>query len=169
MSTTSYTESRESVEARLPTLTLADLARMSIGELDVIYDLAFTPAVPALHGPLDGLPLAGNEKDPVHIAEVWKGKVFKPLTPSLGYGTNRIEKDGHEIHEFEFRYTPAKPIRGETPVIALDYALPVNPPNVQAILDNLKQVNGRLFLGTANQKTESGFEFLLYFGLQYPG
>ncbi|HEX9732588.1 MAG TPA: hypothetical protein VGG06_11445 [Thermoanaerobaculia bacterium] len=170
MSTTTTTEQpRQAVAASLPTLTLGDLARMSIEELDVVYELSFTPAVAALHGPLDGLPLAGNEKDPVRIAEVWKGKVFAPLSPTVGYGTNRIVKDGQKIYEFEFRYTPAKPLQGTTPVIALDYALPLNPPPVQAILDNLKQVNGQLFLGTANQKTAKGFKFLLYFGLQYPG
>ncbi|PYQ62050.1 MAG: hypothetical protein DMF53_13975 [Acidobacteria bacterium] len=152
---------------KLATLTLDDLAGMTREELDDLYALTRTPRIADLHGPFNGLAL-GNAVVDEKIKQLWKGKIFQPLGPERGVGTNRIvAKTGELTAEYELIFSLQPALQGGGEVVALNYDLPVNPPQVRAILDELKQLNDHLFLGIANQKTADGYKFLLYFALQY--
>jgi hypothetical protein len=143
---------------------------MSLAELDALYLLAKTPKISDLKGASDGLPLAG-QTDPSSIPFIpWKGKSFKPLNAVEGVGTNRIQPSpgAPEIDEFNFKFTLGDPIHGDDAVIVLDYSNVGNAPQIRIIRDDIKKLNPTLFLGRMYQTTLQGFQFLLYFGLQFP-
>jgi cholesterol oxidase len=151
-------------------LTLNDLAKMSAKELEALYALAKTPRISDMKGPSDGIALAGNA-DPSAIPFMpWKGKSFKPLNAVEGVGNNRMQKrpHGEEVNEFNFKFTLGDPIDGDDAVIVLDYNNVGNAPQIRIIRDDIKKVNPSLFLGRMYQTTPRGFEFLLYFALQFP-
>jgi hypothetical protein len=161
------TDSPKASTLKLATLTLDDLAGLSNPELTALYALATTPRIADLHGPLNGLVL-GPQVDPQKVNQLWKGKIFNPLGPDRGVGINRIYSAGEPAPEYEFIFSVQPSLHGDGDVVVLDYDLPVNPSQVRAVLDELKQLNDHLFLGIANQKTADGYKPLLYFALQYP-
>ena len=151
-------------------LTLNDLAAMTLQELDALYLLARTPRISDMNGPTDGLPLAGKTAASAIPFMPWKGKSFKPLNAVEGVGTNRIQATpvAPEVTEFNFKFTLGDPIDGDDAVIVLDYNHVGNAPPFRIIRDDIKRVNQSLYLGRMYQTTLQGFEFLLFFGLQFP-
>src|SRR5436305_13872672 len=113
---------------QLAALTLDDLAGMTREELDALYALTRTPRIADMHGPFNGLAL-GNPVVDEKIKQLWKGKIFQPLGPQRGAGTNRIvAKTGELTAEYAFIFSLRPPIQGDGgEAVTLDHDLPGNP------------------------------------------
>ncbi len=151
-------------------LTLSDLAKMTQAQLDVLYLAAQTPRISDMNGATNGIPLAGPTPASAIPFVPWKGKSFKPLNMVEGVGNNRIQMSplAPEVNEFNFKFTLGDPIDGDNAVIVLDYNNIGNAPAFRIIRDDIKKVNPTLFLGRMYQTTLHGFQFLLYFALEFP-
>jgi len=163
-------EDQKRLAEKAADMSLNDLSKLNIEELDELFLLATTPAIRELDGSTDGLALAGKIPADRLPWNPWKGKVFEPLSDHEGRGKNRIEStfiDLFKFELFEFRTSIVPPLMGEDDVVMLNYDLDGNPGLIRKIRDDLKKLKEGLFLGTANLRQDDGsYKFAIYFGLQ---
>jgi len=163
-------EDQKRLADKVANMSLDDLSKLSIEELDELFLLATTPTIRELDGATDGLALAGKIPADRLPWNPWKGKVFEPLSDHDGRGKNRVESsflDLFKFELFEFRTSVVPPLVGDDDVVILNYDLDGNPGIIRKIRDDLKKLKDGLFLGSASLKQDDGsYSFALYFGLQ---
>lgn len=157
------------------TLTLDDLAAMSVDELTALYQSGRVPD--DLHA-LDGDPTCRmlTVVGPVGRGAVagavrgfarsrafpWAGKRFAADAADRGHGINRLRLAGERpAFPFDTSIQPSA-IDGE-PCIVLDYDKPENPWFIRQVHDELREVDPGLFLGPAMWKTKADPALVLYF------
>ncbi len=168
--------SAPTVDAAASSLTVDDLAAMTVAEATAAYR---DGVVPSSLSVLDGAPrgrmlaIAGIDRGivadrlrAVSASRVfpWAGKSFQSSADDAGTGINRVRLLGtRNLFAFETRIEPSA-IDGE-PCIVLDYEQPGNPWFIRAIHDELRQVGPNLFLGPAMWKTKTDPRLVLYFAI----
>lgn len=142
------------------TLDLAALRSMTFIELDELYRAAKRPSSiadldgdavgamltwrPPARGPLAWLlrSWGGSPAFP------WEGKSFKSHSDELGEGINRVTLFGkRRWFPFKTRFEPSF-LDGKL-AFRLDYSGPSNPPFIRSIVDEVREVAPRLYLGPA--------------------
>jgi len=143
--------------------SLDDLARLSATELAELYDAGTVPdSLAALDGDLVGRMLAirGLDRGAAFQALAsfarsrrfpWAGKSFRSKDAGHGTGINRVNlgRSGGKHRVFPFATRVAASVVDDRPTIALDYDSPDNPPMIRAIVDEVREVAPRIFLGPA--------------------
>ena len=142
------------------TLDLAALREMSFEELDQLYRTAPRPAsIAALDGEAIGAMLAWRTPRSGPLAGLlrkfgsstvfpWEGKTFTNQGADSGRGINRINLLGKR-NWFPFRTRFDASFLDGKPTFVLDYSGPGNPPFIRQIVDEVREVAPRLFMGPA--------------------
>lgn len=156
-------------------LDLEALARMDVASLDVLYRAARAPtSVDGLAGHPRGRMLSVRRLDAgLRAAAVqrlaaatffpWGGKSFSGVGEA-GHGANRVHLGGrHQLFPFHTRVAPS--VIDGRPSIHLDYERRDNPAFIRAIHDEVREVDGGLYLGPAMWKSANGPVLVLWFGL----
>ena len=143
-----------------PTLDLAGLRRMSFKELDALYRAGKRPsALSDLDGDAVGAMLAWRSPARGPLAWLlrtfgastgfpWEGKSFKSQSNDLGEGINRIKLLGKR-RWFPFKTRFDASFLDVKSTFLLDYSGPGNPPFIRSIVDEVREVAPRLYLGPA--------------------
>ncbi len=141
-------------------LNLAALRKMSFEELDRLYRSSPKPAsVSDLDGDAIGAMLAWRSPRTGPIASLlrdfgsssvfpWEGKSFHSKSTESGGGINRINLLGQR-RWFPFATRFAASFLDGKPTFVLDYSGPGNPPLIRQIVDEVREVAPRLFMGPA--------------------
>jgi hypothetical protein len=140
-------------------LDLDALRRMSYSELDKLYRSAERPAaISDLNGHSRGAMLAWRTPRSGPIAWLlrtfgassafpWEGKSFEGGKES-GTGINRVTFFGkRNWFPFKTRFGPS--FLDGKPSFILDYSGPANPPFIRSIVDEVREVAPKLYLGPA--------------------
>jgi hypothetical protein len=143
-----------------PSLNLADLRRLNFKELEALYRAGRRPAsIADLDGDAVGAMLAWRKPKSGPIAWwlrtfgassafPWEGKSFKSQNSELGEGINRVTLFGkRRWFPFKTRFEPS--FLDGKPSFRLDYSGPANPPFIRSIVDEVREVAPRLYLGPA--------------------
>ena len=157
-------------------LDLAALRRMSYDELERLYRAAKRPsALSDLNGDAVGAMLAWRRPASGPLASLlrkfgespifaWKGKSFKSLSPERGEGINRVSLFGkRRWFPFGTRFDTSF-MDGE-PTFVLDYSGGGNPPLIKSIVDEVREVSPRLYLGPAALKVRGRARPILFFAV----
>ncbi len=142
------------------TLDLAALRSMNFKELDALYRAGKRPSsISDLAGDAVGAMLAWRAPGSGPLAWLlrtfgassafpWEGKSFKSESYELGEGINRVEFFGsRRWFPFKTRFEPS--FLDGKPSFRLDYSGPANPPFIRSIVDEVREVSPRLYLGPA--------------------
>jgi hypothetical protein len=142
------------------TLDLAALRSMNFEELDALYRAGERPsAISDLDGDAVGAMLAWRTPSSGPLAWLlrtfgassafpWEGKSFKSKSDELGEGINRVKFFGRRRwFPFKTRFEPS--FLDGKPSFRLDYSGPGNPPFIRSIVDEVREVSPRLYLGPA--------------------
>ena len=78
----------------------------------------------------------------------WEGKTFKSETSEIGSGINRVRLLGKR-RWFPFKTRFEASFLDGQPTFRLDYSDPANPPFIRSIVDEVREVAPRLYLGPA--------------------
>ncbi len=78
----------------------------------------------------------------------WEGKTFKSQTRDLGEGINRVKLLGKR-RWFPFKTRFEASFLDGQPTFRLDYSGPANPPFIRSIVDEVREVAPRLYMGPA--------------------
>jgi len=169
-----------SATARSPlatnSLTLADLREMSYIELEKLYLSAQRPAALSdLDGDAIGAMLAWKKPATGPIAAMlksfgasssfpWEGKTFKSKNSEEGEGINRVKFFGkRRWFPFKTRFAPS--FMDGKPSFLLDYSGPANPPLIRSIVDEVREVAPRLYLGPAARLVKGKPKPVLFFAV----
>lgn len=158
-------------------IELHDLVNMSLVELTECYRAGTVPeslgqlddAVSGRLLALRGLDWPGGHALFARVAGSrhfpWAGKRFLHLDRDAGTGINRIRglPLGGERLWYPFRTGVEPSVIDGAPCIALDYALPENPPVVRSLRDELREVSPGLFMGPALLRVLGKPRLLLFF------
>lgn len=161
-----------------PSLTIADLRRMTFVELDRLYREAKRPAslsdldgdargaMLALRKPATG-PVASSLKSFGGASSFpWEGKSFKATSPDEGSGINRVSFFGkRRWYPFKTRFG-ASFLDGK-PSFILDYSGPANPPFIRSIVDEVREVAPKLYLGPAALLVKGKPKPVLFFAMSF--
>ena len=141
-------------------LDLAALRRMNFNQLEEIYRAAKKPnAISDLDGDAIGAMLAWRVPARGPLAGLlhrlgassgfpWEGKSFKSGPDGTGSGINRVRLFTRmRWFPFKTRFD-ASFLDGE-PAFRLDYSGPGNPPFVRSIVDEVREVAPKLYVGPA--------------------
>jgi hypothetical protein len=143
-----------------PTLDLSALRRMTFNELDALYRVGKQPsALSDLDGDAIGAMLAWRSpaRGPLawllrsfgaSTAFPWEGKTFKSQTGELGAGINRVKLLG-KWRWFPFKTRFEASFLDGRPTFLLDYSGPGNPLFIRSIVDEVREVAPRLYMGPA--------------------
>jgi hypothetical protein len=157
-------------------LTVADLAGMSVAELESLYR---DGTVPESLSVLDGAPrgrmlaVAGLDRGPAlsalsRVAAApgfpWAGKSFNAADDQHGEGINRVRLLGDR---FRFTTRIDDSVVDGAPCILLDYDHDDNPWFIRRIRDELRQVAPDLFLGPALMRRGDDHRLVLYFAIDH--
>lgn len=172
------TETAATAAHRTSIHTLDTLAARSLDELAALYRAARCPtSMRAADGALVGRMLAMRGV-PAPIARrlrawaaapsfVWEGKSFHASGDARGDGYNRVSiprvLGKQRLFPFATSFGPSA-IDG-APTLVLDYELAVNPPYIQRIHDEIREVSPGLFLGPAMWKSRERKTLVLWFAL----
>ena len=141
-------------------LDLTALRGMSFRELDELYRKGKRPsALSDLDGDARGAMLAWRTPARGPLAWLlrsfgaatafpWEGKTFKSQTGELGEGINRVKLFGKR-RWFPFKTRFEASFLDGQPTFLLDYSGPANPPFIRSIVDEVREVAPRLYLGPA--------------------
>jgi hypothetical protein len=141
-------------------LDLAALRRMSFKELDALYRAGKRPsALSDLNGDAIGAMLAWRTPASGPLAWMlrgfgastafpWEGKTFKSQSSDLGAGINRVRLFGKR-RWFPFKTRFETSFLDGRPTFRLDYSGPANPPFIRSIVDEVREVGPRLYVGPA--------------------
>lgn len=159
-------------------LTLADLRRMSFDELKELYRNARRPsAISDLNGDSIGAMLAWRSPQRGPIAWLlrvlgassafpWEGKSFRSQGRDLGEGINRINLLGkRRWFPFGTRFD-ASFLDGQ-PTFVLDYSNRGNPPFINQIVDEVREVSPKLYMGPAALKIGGRPRLILFFAVSH--
>jgi hypothetical protein len=181
MQTTSENSSRDAAQTPPPAVphTLDSLASKSFDHLEVLYLNAPAPtSLRPLDGDLVGRMLAVKVISGTPLgspirqfaaskAFVWGGKSFASESDTAGKGINRVKVPSvlgrQRLFPFETLIGPSA-LDGR-PAIILNYDLPENPPYIQKIHDEVREVSPGLYLGPAMWKGASSKTTVLWFAL----
>ncbi len=157
-------------------LDLAALRQMSFTELDALYRAAPRPAsIADLDGDAIGAMLAWRSPRSGPVASLlrsfgsssafpWEGKTFTSQGTERGNGINRISLLGkRRWFPFATRFD-ASFLDGK-PTFVLDYSGPGNPPLIRQIVDEVREVAPRLFMGPAALKIGGQPRPILFFAV----
>lgn len=158
------------------TLDLAALRRLTFIQLDELYRAASKPAsISDLDGDAIGAMLAWRHPAWGPIAWwlrtfgasssfPWEGKSFKSESGQLGEGINRVNFFGkRRWFPFRTRFEPS--FLDGKPAFRLDYSGPANPPFIRSIVDEVREVAPRLYLGPAALMFRGRPRPILYFAV----
>ena len=158
-------------------LDLAALRQMTFEELDTLYRNAKRPAtLSALNGDGQGAMLAWRRPRTGPIAALlksmgasgafpWKGKTFSANGDS-GDGINRINLFGkRQWFPFGTRFD-ASFLDGK-PTFVLNYGSRKNPPLIKQIVDEVREVAPRLYMGPAALKVGGRLRHVLFFAVSF--
>jgi hypothetical protein len=161
-----------------PSLDLSALRRMDFKELETLYRAGKKPsALSDLDGNARGAMLAWRSPAGGPIAWLlkvfgastifpWEGKSFKSETRDLGAGINRINLF-RKMRWFPFKTRfDASFIDGQ-PSFILDYSGPGNPPMIQSIVDEVREVAPGLYLGPAALLVRGKPRPILFFAVSF--
>ena len=85
----------------------------------------------------------------------WEGKSFKSHNAEAGEGINRVNFFGkRRWFPFKTRFEPS--FLDGKPSFRLDYSGPANPPFIRSIVDEVREVAPRLYLGPAALLVKAG-------------
>ncbi|PYS86510.1 MAG: hypothetical protein DMF70_02110 [Acidobacteria bacterium] len=141
-------------------LDLTTLRLMSFKELDALYRAGKRPsALSDLDGDAIGAMLAWRTPATGPLAWLlqsfgastafpWEGKTFQSQTSEIGEGINRVKLLGKR-RWFRFKTRFAASFLDGQPTFLLDYSGPANPPFIRSIVDEVREVAPRLYLGPA--------------------
>ena len=157
-------------------LDLAALRRMSYDDLERLYRAAKRPSTLSdLNGDAVGAMLAWRTPASGPLAWLlrkfgeshvfaWKGKSFKSLNANTGEGINRVSLFGKR-RWFPFGTLFDASFLDGKPTFVLDYARPGNPPLIKSIVDEVREVAPRLYLGPAALKVGGRPRPILFFAV----
>jgi hypothetical protein len=143
-----------------PALDLRALRRMSFKELDALYRRGKRPsALSDLDGDAIGAMLAWRTPATGPLAWLlrsfgastafpWEGKTFKSENSEIGAGINRVKLLGKR-RWFPFKTRFEASFLDGQPSFLLDYSGPANPPFIRSIVDEVREVAPRLYMGPA--------------------
>jgi hypothetical protein len=159
-------------------LDLAALRSMSFEELDVLYRNARRPqSLSDLDGDGQGAMLAWRRPRSGPLAALlgamgtsglfpWKGKSFRATAKGAGEGINRISLFGsRQWFPFGTRFD-ASFLDGK-PTFVLDYGSRSNPPLINQIVDEVREVAPRLYMGPAALKVGGKLRHILFFAVSF--
>jgi hypothetical protein len=159
-----------------PNLDLTALRRMNFKELDALYRAGKRPSsLSDLDGDAVGAMLAWRSpaRGPVawwlrtfgaSTAFPWEGKTFQSQNRDQGTGINRVKFFGkRRWFPFKTRFEPS--FLDGKPSFRLDYSGPANPPFIRSIVDEVREVAPRLYLGPAALLVKSRPRPILYFAV----
>jgi hypothetical protein len=159
-------------------LDLAALRRLKYDELERLYRAAKRPsALSDLNGDAVGAMLAWRRPASGPLASLlskfgesnvfaWKGKSFKSLNANTGEGINRVSLFGkRRWFPFGTRFDTSF-VDGE-PTFVLDYSGGGNPPLIKSIVDEVREVSPRLYLGAAALSVRGRARPVLFFALSF--
>lgn len=161
-----------------PVLDLDALRQMSFEELDRLYRSARRPATSAdLDGDAKGAMLAWRSPDSGQLASLlrsfggstafpWEGKSFFSEGSASGRGINRINLLGKR-RWFPFRTRFDASFLDGKPTFVLDYSGPGNPPLINQIVDEVREVAPRLYMGPAALNINGRPRPILFFAISY--
>ncbi len=157
-------------------LSLDDLRRMNFEELDRLYRSSKRPtSIADLNGDARGAMLAWRFPGTGPLASLlrsfgssplfpWEGKSFNNTGNESGKGINRINLLGkRRWFPFATRFD-ASFLDGK-PTFVLDYSGPGNPPLIRQIVDEVREVAPRLFMGPAALNIGSRPRPILFFAV----
>jgi hypothetical protein len=157
-------------------LNLTDLRQMSYEELDRLYRSGQRPpSIADLDGDAMGAMLAWRSPRSGPIAWLlrkfgsssvfpWEGKTFAHKGSESGGGINRINLLGkRRWFPFATRFD-ASFLDGK-PTFVLDYSGPGNPPLIRQIVDEVREVAPKLFMGPAALKVGGRPRPILFFAV----
>ena len=157
-------------------LSLVDLRQMSFKELDELYRAGKRPAALSdLDGDAVGAMLAWRSPRRGPLAWMlksfgashafpWEGKSFKSQSSDLGTGINRVKFFGkRRWFPFKTRFEPSF-LDGQ-PSFRLDYSGPGNPAFIRSIVDEVREVAPRLYLGPAALLVSGRPRSILFFAV----
>jgi hypothetical protein len=157
-------------------LNLAGLRRMSFEELDKLYRSSPKPtSISDLDGDAIGAMLAWRSPRTGPIASLlrdfgnssvfpWEGKSFHSKGAESGGGINRINLLGKR-RWFPFKTRFDASFLDGKPTFVLDYSGPGNPPLIREIVDEVREVAPRLFMGPAALKVGGRPRPILFFAV----
>ena len=157
-------------------LNLAALRQMSFEELDRLYRSSQKPgAISDLDGDAIGAMLAWRTPRSGPIATLlrdfgnstlfpWHGKSFYNKGTESGSGINRIDLLGKR-RWFPFATRFGASFLDGKPTFVLDYSGPGNPPLIRDIVDEVREVAPRLFMGPAALKVNGRPRLILFFAV----
>ncbi len=161
------------VEEPEVTLTLDDLLRLELEELERLYTSAQVPELESVHGDLRGRMLATTVLKGAAAKWVgrwasssrfpWLGKSFQPRDSERGEGINRVVSDRVRLYRFETFIGRSR--AGDFDALQLDYDLPENPFFIRPIKDEIRQLRPGLHLGQAHLQLPKQTHLILYFAL----
>ena len=161
-----------------PALDLTALRRMSFKELDALYRAGKRPsALSDLDGDAVGAMLAWRSpaRGPLawllrsfgaSTAFPWEGKSFKSQSHDLGEGINRIKLLGKR-RWFPFKTRFDASFLDGAPTFLLDYSGRGNPPLIRSIVDEVREVAPRLYMGPAALLVKGKPRPLLFFAVSF--
>ena len=157
-------------------LDLAALRLMSFEELDMLYRSSPRPATIAdLDGDAKGAMLAWRSPRNGPLASLlrsfgsstafpWEGKSFYSEGSTSGRGINRINLLGKR-RWFPFRTRFGPSFLDGKPTFVLDYSGPGNPPFIRQIVDEVREVAPRLYMGPAALNVSGRPRLILFFAV----
>jgi len=141
-------------------LDLAALRRLDFQQLEKLYREGKRPAALSdLDGDAVGAMLAWRSPASGPVAWLlrswavssifpWEGKSFKSLNQDVGEGINRVNLfKKMRWFPFKTRFEPS--FLDGKPSFLLDYTGPANPPFIRSIVDEVREVAPKLYLGPA--------------------
>jgi hypothetical protein len=149
---------------------------MSFAELDQLYRSAPRPvSIANLDGDAVGAMLAWRSPQSGPIAALlssfgsssvfpWEGKTFSSVDGERGTGINRISLLGKR-RWFPFATRFDASFFDGKPTFVLDYSGPGNPPFIRQIVDEVREVAPRLFMGPAALKIGGRPRPVLFFAV----
>jgi hypothetical protein len=159
-------------------LDLMALRKMKYDELDRLYRAGKKPSsISDLDGDSIGAMLAWRTPQTGPVAWwlrkfsesswfAWKGKSFQSASSETGEGINRVVFFGkRRWFEFVTRFAPSF-VDGDSTFV-LDYAARNNPPFIRSIVDEVREVSPKLYLGAAALKVGGVPKPVLFFALSF--
>lgn len=159
-------------------MDLDALARMDLNALTAAYEGGDVPTVeeldgrlpgvllaPAVRGPGEGMALAVARALARSRAMLWKGKSFRPTSPTSAEGFNllvSLESD-QKVAPFHARVAASR--HDGRDAVELDYDRPDNPLPLRAMVDEVRRVAPSVYLGQAWLRLGASAHLLFYFAL----
>jgi hypothetical protein len=171
----------QGIEIESTSLDLAALRTMTFVELDKMYRAGRRPnSIADLDGDAIGAMLAWRTPARGPFASMlrawgessslfpWQGKSFKSQDDENGEGINRVTIFGkRRWFPFKTRFEPS--FLDGKPSFRLDYSGPANPPFIRSIVDEVREVAPRLYLGPAALLVGGKHKPILYFAVSLQG